>query len=243
MRSLKFIAALAAVVVIAGSAGATTIYTDVVTPYWTYSGIQESSSYGDAEPLFDQPLASGEQLVFFPPNFVAQTTGGGSDATGSQLQLMIEGNSPGQFIQTLNLTEFGDAFIAGFGGTAATGTFASMAGFVTVLEVNNAPVAPVVIGFTGTFTPGALLDFPNNFGTTLWSGTVSVDIASVVPNATKIMLSLDNDLFAGSEAGTTAKIQKKVVDGPAVIISVPEPTALGLLALGGLVLGLRARRA
>lgn len=69
-----------------------------------------------------------------------------------------------------------------------------------------------------------------------------MDIASVVANATRIHLALDNDLFAGSEAGTSAKIQKKVVDGPSIIISVPEPSALTLLALGCLALGLRARR-
>ena len=37
-------------------------------------------------------------------------------------------------------------------------------------------------------------------------------------------------------------VQKKVVDGPSIIISVPEPGALALLALGCLALGLRARR-
>jgi hypothetical protein len=246
MRSFRVLAvALAAALGLAGSASALTLYTDVVTPYWTYSGIQEASSFGDAEPLFDQPSAAGEQLVFFPPNFVAQSVGGGIDATGSHLQLMIEGNSPGQYITTLNLTEYGDATLTSFppgGGTAATGTFASLAGYVTVLEVNNVSVAPIVIGFTGIFTPGDTLLLPGDAGTTLWSGTISVDIASVVANATKIQLDLDNDLYAASESNTTAKIQKKVVNGPAVIISVPEPGALAMLALGCLGLGLRGRR-
>jgi hypothetical protein len=244
MRSHKLLAAVlaAAAVGLAGSASALTTYTDVVTGYWAFTGIQESSSYGDPEPLFDQPVAFGDNLGFFPPNFVAQTSGGGVDSTGSQLQLMIEGVSPGQFIEELNITEFGDTLLAGFAGTGATGTFASMSGFVTVLEVNNAPIAPVVIGFTGTFTPSDTLTFPTNPGATLWSGTVSVDIASVVANATKVFLSFDNDLFAASEATTSAKIQKKVVDGPSIVISVPEPSALALLALGCLALGLHTRR-
>jgi hypothetical protein len=245
MRSSRLFAAVfaaAAVLGLAGSASALTTYTDVVTGYWAFTGIQESSSYGDPEPLFDQPLAFGDDLGFFPPNFVAQSTGGGVDATGSHLQITIEGTSPGQFIEELSITEFGDAVIAGFLGTAATGTFASMAGFVTVLEVNNAPIAPVVIGYTGTFSPSNTLTFPSNPGTTLWSGTATVDIASVVANATKIQLSLDNDLFAASEATTSAKIQKKVVDGPSLVISVPEPSVLALLALGCLALGLHARR-
>jgi len=244
MRSLRILAAtLVAAVGLASSASALTMYTTVVTPLWTFSSIQESSSFGDPEPLFDQPLSAGNQLVFFPPNFAATSTGGsGLDATGSQLQLMISGNSLGQFIDTVNLSEFGDVVLAGFLGTGATGAFASMAGFVTVVEVNNVSVAPIVIPFSGIFTPGSTFTFPANPGTTLWSGSISVDVASVVANATKVVVSLDNDLYANSEATTSAKIQKKVVDGPAIIISVPEPGALALLALGCLSLGLRARR-
>jgi hypothetical protein len=258
MRSSRVLATVFAAAVVfglSGSASALTTYTDVNTGYWTFSGIQESSSYGDPEPLFAQPLAFGDDLGFLPPNFVAQASGaGGFDATGSQLQLMIEGNTPGQFIETLNFTEFGDIVLTSFppgGGTAATGTFLSLAGFVTVLEVNNVAVGPTVISFGSagsgadvivTYTPGDTTGLPGDAGTTIWSASFSMDIASVVANATKVALSLDNDLFAGSEAGTSAKIQKKVVDGPSIIISVPEPSALALLALGCLALGLRTRR-
>jgi hypothetical protein len=258
MRSPRLFAAALAVAVaigLAGSASALTLYSDVNTGYWTFSGIQESSSYGDPEPLFAQPLAFGDDLGFLPPNFVAQASGaGGFDATGSHLQLFIEGNTPGQFIETLNFTELGDIVLTSFppgGGTAATGTFVSLAGFVTVFEVNNAPIAPITISFGSagsgadvivTYTPGDTTGLPGDAGTTIWSAGFSMDIASVVANATRVQLSLDNDLFAGSEAGTSAKIQKKVVDGPSIIISVPEPGVVSLLVLGCLALGLRARR-
>src|SRR5688500_7322444 len=117
MRSSKVLAAafVAVALGLAGSASALTLYTDVNTGYWTFSGIQESSSFGDPEPLFDQPLAFGDDLGFLPPNFLAQSTnGGGLDATGSHLQLMIEGNSPLQFIETLNFEEFGDIVLTAF---------------------------------------------------------------------------------------------------------------------------------
>jgi hypothetical protein len=258
MRSSRlFVAVLAAAVVLglAGSASALTTYTNVNTGYWTFSGIQESSTYGDAEPLFDQPLAFGDDLGFLPPNFVAQSAGGGFDATGSHLQLFIEGNNPGQFIETLNFTEFGDIVLASIppgGGTGATGTFLSLAGIVTVFEVNNAPIAPIEISFgpAGSsadleivfYSPGDTTGLPGDAGTTLWSAGFSMDIASIVPNATRVHLALDNDLFAASESNTSAKIQKKVVDGPSIIISVPGPAMLSLLVLGFLALGLRARR-
>lgn len=246
MRSLRSASRLFvafAGVWLAAPALATTIYTDVITPLWSFTGIQESSSYLDPEPLFDQPLGSGNQLVFFPPNFVAQSAGGGIDSTGSQLQLMITPNSPTDVIAAVNITEFGDTVLAGFLGTGATGTYASMAGYLTVSETTGGPITPVVIPWSGTFTPTNTLTFPSNPGTTLWSGTVSIDVASVVPNATKVTLSYDDDLFAASEATTSAKIQKKVVDGPAVIVEViPEPATLALLTIGLAGLGLGGGR-
>jgi hypothetical protein len=258
MRSLRLlVVAVATALASAGGASALTLYTDVVTPYWTYSGIQEASSFGDPEPLFDQPTGAGNQLVFNPPNFLAESSNGeGIDATGSHLQMTIQGNSPGHVIDSLTFTEFGDIVLTVFppgGGTGTTGTFLSLAGFVTVLEdVDGELDEPVVISFgpagsgadfeVVSYTPGDTTGLPGDAGTTLWSATFTLDIASVVPNATKVMLDLDNDLYANSETDTSAKIQKKLVDGPAVIISVPEPGALALLALGFLSLGLRGRR-
>ncbi|MDH3210935.1 MAG: PEP-CTERM sorting domain-containing protein [Myxococcales bacterium] len=205
--------------------------------------VQEASSFGDPEPLFcSGPTAvAGNTLTFFPANFSAIAAGGSFDQTGSQLQAEITTTSVMTIDQIL-ITEFGDVVLTGIG-TAATGTFVSMAGFVTVLEVLGAPVTPTVIGFLGTFTPSNLTALPGDLGTTLWSGSTLVDVASVVPNATKVQLSFDNDLTAFSEAGTTAKIQKKV-GGPINITVIPEPATLALLCGGVLVMGLlrRSRR-
>ena len=218
----------------AGTAGALTFYTDVIGTDVSFTSIQEASSFGDPEPLFGQPLGSGNQLLFFPLTFSASAAGGGFDQTGSQLQLMITANGPLDVIDTVKITEFGDATLSGVG-TAATGTFASMSGFLQVTEVLGLPIAPVVIGFLGTFTPSDLLALPGDAGTTIWTGSTSIDVAAIVPNATKATLSFDNDLSAFTEVGTTATIQKKVVSGPAIIIEViPEPATGGLL-LGGLL--------
>lgn len=251
LKSLSLsVAVLAAGLWLGAPARATLVHTDVVTPSWSFTGIQESTVAAtpvDPALLFDQPLGAGDQLVFFPPAFSAQASGAsGFDSTGSQLQLTITPNSPTNAILAVNIIEFGDAVITDFPppGTAATGTFASMAGFLTVLEANGLPITPVVIAWTGTFTPSDLLSLPGNFGTTLWNGSVSIDVASQVPNATKVVLSYDNDLFASSEAaGSSAKIQKKVVDGPAVVITViPEPGTIGMLAIGLAGLGFGGRR-
>ena len=170
---------------------------------------------------------------------------------------MITSTRAGAKIDQIYSSEFGDATLIGPDGTGGTGVFAGMSGFVTVLEVNGVAVAPTVISFnaggvnppgvTGAFTPGALgsagLERSAFPGTTIWNGKVVIDVAAIVANVTKVQLSFDNDLYAYSElAGNSAKIQKKVVDGPAIIIGViPEPGTFALLGGGLLALAIRAR--
>jgi len=233
----------AAFLVSASGASALTSYPNYTGPNIAYTLMQEASSSGDPEPLWDAPIGSGDQLLFFPSAFLASAAGaGGFDHTGSQFQARATANTPGGIITTVNLTEFGDAQLFG-AGTAATGTFAALAGFVTVLADINGPIAPVVIPFVGTFAPTDNLNLIANFGVTIWSASISVDVAAYVTNATEIQLSIDNDLYAFSEAGTTASIQKKVVNGPAVIIDiVPEPGTALLIGSGLLIMGIRGRR-
>lgn len=233
-------------VLLAGSASALTTYTDVLTANVSFTGIQEASSFGDPEPLFDQPVASGpSQITFNPPNFTAESVGGagtGIDSTGSQLQLMFE-SAGGFYLETLVIEEFGDATLSAFPppGDASTGVFMSMSGFVTVQEANFVDIPDVVIPFVGVFTPSDLILLPGGAGATIWEGTAIIDIAAAVPNATKAFLSFDNDLTAASVAGTSAKTQKKIAGG-VVITVVPEPATAGLLALGLLGLAVQGRR-
>ena len=61
--------------------------------------------------------------------------------------------------------------------------------------------------------------------------------------AVSSLMELVNDLYAFSEAGTSAQIQKKVVNGPAVMIEVvPEPGTALLVGGGLLIMSLRGRR-
>jgi hypothetical protein len=55
-----------------------------------------------------------------------------------------------------------------------------------------------------------------------------------------VEISVNNDLYVFSEAGSVAKLQKKDANG-IVITVVPEPASLALLMLGCLILGVRFR--
>lgn len=250
-RMAGWLSVLVALLVAAPAAAVTIDYGTFAGSTVTFSGPNNGLCLGGvcetpnsgATGLFGAPSVSGDQLLFFPSAFSASAAGaGGFGSAGSQLQVTITSDSPlVDFIDEITLTEFGDSLLLG-AGTAATGTFAGMSGFVTVTEVLGVSIAPVIIGWTGTLTPSDTLSLPGDAGVTLWSGSAVIDIASVVANATQVTLSFDNNLYAYSEGGTSAFIQKKVLSGPAVLISVPEPGTMALLCGGLLGLALHARR-
>jgi hypothetical protein len=237
--------ALLLALVAARQADATVMYPNYTGTSVTFTGIQETTNTGDPEPLFGTPTGVGDQLLFFSPSFVANTGGaGGFDATGAQLQALITGNGGilgPDTIDKIVITEFGDTTLNG-GGTASTFTTAGIAGQVTVLATTAGAIVPVIINIGPANAAFDLVALP---GTNNWTLGVTIDIASVVPNATQVQLSYNNQLNAFSEAGTTAQIQKKVTSGPAaIVVSVPEPGSLALVgsALLALVLRFGARR-
>jgi hypothetical protein len=215
----------AAVVLASGGARAQVNYGDFNGTGVDFDAVTETTqSAGDPATLWGAPSlgATGDQLVFFPPAFVSSCASGASDVTESVLTTTIQAQA-GVHIDTLMLAETGDATLTAFPpfGTAATNVAAGLTGTVTVTQDTSGPIAPVVIPFTGTFTPSDTFALPTNFGGSTWTGNISVDIASQVPNATQVEVSLDNALAANCAAGnTSASIQKKSVSGPAVALMV-----------------------
>jgi hypothetical protein len=185
---------------------------------------ETTQSPGDAAVLWDTPslAGNGDQLLFLPPGFSSSCTAGGSDVTSSLLTMDIAAQ-PGGHIETLTLVESGDTVLGVFPpyGTSATNTSVTMSGTLTITETTSGPIAPVVIPWSGTFTPTGDFELPGDFGTNTWDGRVDIDVASVVPLATTATLAWDNTLAANCGAGSTnALIQKKVVNGPVVAIMV-----------------------
>lgn len=185
---------------------------------------ETTTTAGDPEPLWDAPTlgGTGDQLLFFPPSFTSSCAVGGADITSSTLTTTIVAQ-PGGNIDNLALVEAGDAVLTAFPpfGDPTTNAAVSLSGTVTVTETISGPIAPVVIPFTGSFTPAASFALPGNFGTSTWSGSISVDVDSVVPDATKVELSLENTLTSNCGVGNTSVlVQKKTVSGPSVAIMV-----------------------
>ena len=55
---------LAMLLLAAGMAGATVSHPDYFGPNYSFTSIQETSTFGDPEPLFGAPLGVGDSLLF-----------------------------------------------------------------------------------------------------------------------------------------------------------------------------------
>lgn len=192
---------------------------------------ETTQTAGDPEPLWGAPVlaGTGDQLAFFPPSYTSSCAAGSSDITGSLLTTEIVAQ-PGTSLDRIAFQENGDVVLTAFPpfGNPATNATVALSGFITVTEDGGGPIAPVVIPFVGTFLPSANFALPGNFGSGTWVGNIDVDIAGVVPGATKATLSLDNNLATNCAPGSSSGlVQKKVVSGPTVAIIV-NPVACEL---------------
>ncbi|MEM7413706.1 MAG: hypothetical protein AAF430_25980 [Myxococcota bacterium] len=225
--SARFAVITAAILSLALPAMATVNHGDFAGTDVTFRDVSETTtSAGDAEPLWEAPSlgVSGDQLLFFPTSFLAQCAAGTSDVTSSTLTTTLDTTgTPGATIDTVQFAEAGDGNLTQFPpfGDPSTNVSVTLTGTVTVTETLSGPIAPVVIPVSGTFAPSGSFALPTDFGAISWNGGIGIlDVAAVVPNATKVDVSLDNTLTANCAATASALIQKKAVTGPTVAISV-----------------------
>lgn len=222
------------------SAPADIVHSDVNgTSVW-FTGISEGSPTGDPLPLFGQPFANGDELVFTPTAAFSavSTSGGPANQTDGKLTVTIE-SQPGYDIDSLFFEEVGLTILnAPFGGDAFTSVLAFAE--IKILEVNNANVVSAPTTHFFAFAPDSSFlhsaDASGPSFATPWVGQLSVTLPDDV---TKVLLMVDNHLFASTVGvGTGALIDKKgfsisVTPGDGQI---PEPNTalLGLVGLAGL---------
>lgn len=220
-------------------AAADMIHMDVAGTSVDFTAISEGSPTVDPLPLYGQPFANGNELVFTPTaGFSAVSTSGGpANQTDGKLYVTIQ-SKPGSYINKLDFEEVGLTVLnAPFGGDAFTSVLAFAE--IKVLEVNNLPVVSSPTSHFYNFAPDSSFlhsaDATGPSFATPWTGTLSVTMPSLT---TKLVLAIDNHLYAATVGvGTGALIDKKGFS-ISVTTDVPEPTTalLGLISLSGLLL-------
>lgn len=213
----------------------------------SFTVVNESSST-DAVPLYGAPTTPSfnDTLTFDNLSAFAATSTNGSpaiDFIDGQLNVTVQAN-PGQFITGFEFSEFGDFSLARLlNPTGAASVFPTTPGlFITVREVNGVAVnlGPTNVPLVYTPTPGYTFDAVETVKTGTWSA--QANYLFTTPNVTRFELTINNQLYAASETGTSASIAKKGVDLAVVSspVFVPEPGILSGLAF--LLLAMRRRR-
>ncbi|MDZ4658812.1 MAG: hypothetical protein SH868_14650 [Bythopirellula sp.] len=219
------------------------MHTDVTGASVWFTSISEGSPTGDPLPLYGQPFAVVDELVFTPTAaFSATSTSGGpANQTDGKLHLMIEAK-PGAFLDVLNFEEIGLTLLnAPFGGDAFTSVLAFAE--IKVLEVNYLGVVASPTTHFYSFAPDSSFlhsaDATGPSFATAWTGTLSVALPDDV---TKVLVTVDNHLYAATVGvGTGALIDKKgfsisvIPTGQPHDIPEPATALLGLLAVCGLL--------
>lgn len=230
----SFVSLFAVSFLLAGGqlAHATIIHSDVSGSTIDFVDISEGSPTGDPEPLYGQPFASGDNLIFpTTASFAASSLDGGpSDQTDGKLTFTMMAKS-GYTITAFNYAEGGFTSLnAPFNtGDAFTKVVAFAA--VKVLEINNAPVSiPTIQQFMAISPLGGQYLLSSIGGTTYstgWSGALSVPLPS---GTTKAQVTLNNNLFAATMGtGSGALIEKSSFDIDIDTV-IPEPSTVLLSA-------------
>ena len=194
-----------------------------------------------------QVSATGNNLIFAPTGFNAQSidgvgshTGSPTDAMSASFTFRAIARTTATPLETVIARELGDYRMSS---TAPDNTFVSVGSILTVVETTNITNE----SFTEFLSSSDLTIADGNFHA--WESTGTVDLTS--PNWSgvgDVLVTLQNNLTAGSAgAGDSAFIQKAII-GEGIVVSmdavVPVPAAVWLFGSGlmGLVGVARVRR-
>ena len=205
----------------------------------TFQDVTEMSP-NDPLPLFGEPLAAGNSLVFRPNEFYSASVdpAGGFDVTDSQLRTTITAN-PGMAIDAIMIEEAGDYTIIGPPGSSASAQVAG-AVHIRVLEIDGLSVSGPADSTNIPFTPsGGVFDLSGGIGAAvIFEGDLLIDVTALVADsgaagrATMLELTLDNVLGTMNQPGTAVLIKKKDIGVGARMVNNPEPSSILLIAVG-----------
>lgn len=236
--TITWVAAVACSGVVASAA---LTYPDQAGVNVTYTSMHESSATDDL-PLYGEPTIKVDSLFFEDASFAAAAGSGkpSVDVTDGAFSFTIEGNDD-TTIDAISIVEGGDYTLVG---TASATVQAQLAFTVTVLEVDDQPITPLLLTHTETLKFDSLP--PEQVGTS-WEGSALFDLSAalaaenVVGGVTKVNVDIDNILVALANSSAFATIAKKSVTVTPTVTHVPEPMGAALVAVGALMLGCRRR--
>jgi hypothetical protein len=209
----------------------------------TFTQVTESSGT-DPVPLYTEPTAVANNLVFTPGGFSSSSAGGGGDVTDGQLNFGLEAES-GTALTNVKISEGGNYTLVG-SGTDVSFVYAGLFMQVTIFEVDGSLVSPIVVNVSEA-DDFNLVDHPG--ASKSWNQIANIDLLQALDDAnqdyslgvTKANVVLNDTLVSISEAGSVALVTKDsfVVEMTAVV---PEPTTALLAVLAFSSIGLIAGR-
>jgi hypothetical protein len=221
-------------------------YGNVTAANVVFGNVTEAS-LTNSSAVYGSPSVSNNSLYFNLSGvgaFNIKAQDGGFDFIDGQLTTTISANA-GSGIDTVTLRENGDYSLFGTGSAATQASVALSLASLKIDAVNGVGITPIIVSLSSTLT----YNLVDNAGLgSLWSITLPVNIDSILAQngikgeATLISLTFDNSIYAYSEITSGAFISKKSAEVDVATSSVPEPSTLALLGVGGIGLAFAAWR-
>ena len=168
--------------------------------------------FGDPTPI------GGNTLAFFPSGFRAESIDDSADSVYDLLEFELTAHSGFSF-QNITITEYGDYGVFDTGGVQVFGS----------LTVTNLDTMESLTAITNSD-----LSTPETDATLPWQAWTQLDIGA--SDWTHIKIAFENHLYAASDDGSIAFIEKKVVGNAITLQTIPEPATITILSIGAVVM-------
>jgi len=233
MKGMRFVVALAAVVLTGSAFGAMYDYGDFVSsdPDQVNFMNVEGTAGPNGDSLYGPATRTRNVLRFTPQIFRAEAKAENGETVSLSGTLTMQIDAPAQrYIESIRILEAGTYMLSGVAGVGTSANVVSSlnlsAGLYDLdVDLDITPMPPFT-NVTGVQTG--------------WSGTTGlIDLTGA--NLTSVVLTFTNTLTATNVNGTTASIEKTYVgEATSLEVIVPEPVTLVMLAIGAV--GLLGRR-